>query len=73
MNLKKNEVEQIAKSINVDHASLMAFITVESGGLGFAKDTKKITIQFEPLWFKRYTKERDKKDSKLWGIWTQTR
>jgi hypothetical protein len=68
MNLTRNEVETIAKSINVDYASLMAFISVESGGLGFAKDTKKIIIQFEPSWFKRYTKTRETKDSKLWEI-----
>jgi hypothetical protein len=51
--LTKEQVTEIAESINVDYASLMAFIEVESGGLGFAKDTNKIIIQFEPSWFKR--------------------
>jgi len=68
MNLTKDEVEEIAKSIDVDYASLMTFISVESGGVGFAKDTKKIVIQFEPSWFKRYTKERDQHDKKLWEV-----
>lgn len=33
--------------------ALQAFIAVESGGLGFAKDTGKIVIQFEPHYFKK--------------------
>ncbi|WP_449435037.1 hypothetical protein [Pedobacter steynii] len=41
MNLGKDKIEEIAKSIGVDYAALMAFISVESGGLGFATDTKK--------------------------------
>ena len=38
MNLSKNDVEEIAQSIDVDYASLMAFISVQSGGLGLATD-----------------------------------
>lgn len=53
MKLTVNEVSEIACKIGVDYASLMAFITVESGGLGFATDTGKIIIQFEPAWFKK--------------------
>lgn len=37
----------------IEPAALMAFIVVESGGLGFDRDTGKIIIQFEPAWFKR--------------------
>lgn len=33
--------------------TLQAFIAVESGGLGFSKDTGKIIIQFEPHYFKK--------------------
>ena len=65
MNLTKQEITEIANAISVDYASLMAFISVESGGLGFAKDTGKIIIQFEPSWFKRkspYTPS---------GLWSQ--
>lgn len=32
---------------------LKAIIEVESGGVGFAADTGKVIIQFEPHWFKR--------------------
>ena len=53
MKLTRIQITEIAKSIGVDYASLMAFISVESGGLGFATDTGKIIIQFEPAWFKR--------------------
>lgn len=38
---------------NIEYAALMAFIEVESGGRGFAKDTGKILIQFEPSWFRK--------------------
>lgn len=38
---------------SIEYASLMAFISVESGGRGFAKDTGKLIIQFEPHWFMR--------------------
>jgi hypothetical protein len=68
MNLKKSELEEIAKSINIDYASLMAFISVESGGLGFATDTGKIIIQFEPAWFKKYVKSRKKSDKSSWSL-----
>ena len=37
----------------IELASLLAFISVESGGRGFCPTTGKIMIQFEPHWFKR--------------------
>jgi len=37
----------------IELAALLAFISVESGGKGFAPDTGKIMIQFEPAWFKK--------------------
>lgn len=68
MKLTVNEISEIACSIGVDYASLMAFISVESGGLGFSADTGKITIQFEPAWFKKYVKNRNSKDAAKWAI-----
>lgn len=53
MKLTKEEITEIAGTIGVDYASLMAFISIESGGIGFAADTGKIIIQFEPAWFRK--------------------
>ena len=51
------ELQTLCKEIAIEFkllpASLGAFIEIESGGSGFAKDTGKILIQFEPHWFKR--------------------
>jgi hypothetical protein len=68
MKLDWNNVTEIAKGIGVDYASLMAFISVESGGIGFSTTTGKIIIQFEPSWFKRYVKVRKPTDIKYWSI-----
>lgn len=51
MNLTKKQISEIAASIGIDYASLMAFISVESGGAGFIDG--RIVIQFEPSWFKK--------------------
>jgi len=53
MNLTKTDITQIANSVGLDYARLMAFISVESGGQGFTNDGHLI-IQFEPVWFHRY-------------------
>ncbi|WP_316841361.1 N-acetylmuramidase domain-containing protein [Pedobacter gandavensis] len=53
MILGKEEIKKVATSIGVEYSALIAFIEVESGGKGFASDTGKIIIQFEPSWFKR--------------------
>lgn len=53
MKVSKEEISKIAESIGTDYASLMAFISVESGGSGFDPKTGKIIIQFEPSWFRR--------------------
>lgn len=53
MKLTKNDISQIANQIGLDYATLMAFISVESGGAGFNTDGK-IIIQFEPTWFSKY-------------------
>jgi len=42
-----------ANRIDVEPETLAAFIEVESGGRAFDKDTGKLIIQFEPVWFKR--------------------
>lgn len=45
-------LKEIARNNSIEYAALRAFIAVETGGIGFAKDTGKIIIQFEPAWFK---------------------
>jgi len=49
----KQIVRKIAKEFNLEYATLMAFIEVESGGRGFDKNTGKIIIQFEPAIFRQ--------------------
>ena len=46
-------VKQIVPQFGIEVADIMAFMSVESGGLGFDTDTHKIIIQFEPSWFKK--------------------
>lgn len=54
MNVSQDQISKIASSVGLDYARLMAFITVESGGIGFSTETGKIIIQFEPTWFHKY-------------------
>lgn len=54
MNVTKDQITKIASAVGLDYARLMAFITVESGGIGFSTETGKIIIQFEPTWFHKY-------------------
>ena len=63
MNLTKEEITGLAESIDIDYATLMAFISVESGGKGFING--RIVIQFEPSWFK---KKAPFAPSGLWSI-----
>lgn len=63
MNLTKVQITEIAKSIGLDYATLMAFISVESGGAGFING--RIIIQFEPSWFR---KKAPFAPSGLWSI-----
>lgn len=51
MNLTKEQLMALARSTGIEYASLMAFISVESGGQGFLNG--RIVIQFEPSWFKK--------------------
>jgi len=54
MNLTALVAQAIAITESViDPAVLRAFLDVESAGRGFDPDTKKLIIQFEPVWFKR--------------------
>lgn len=53
MKLTTNQISDLACKYGISYASLKAIIEVESGGIGFASDTGKIIIQFEPSWFKR--------------------
>lgn len=63
MDVTRLEIVGIAKSIGVEYAALMAFITVESGGKGFING--KLVIQFEPAWFR---KKAPFAPSGLWSI-----
>lgn len=51
--LTKQQITDLAIKNGYTFARLNAFVQVESGGIGFATDTGKIIIQFEPSWFKR--------------------
>lgn len=53
MKLTTSQIQDLAKNNGYEYAALRAIIDVESGGKGFAEDTGKIIIQFEPSWFKR--------------------
>lgn len=51
--LTQADIANLACKHGYEFAALNAIIKVESGGIGFAEDTGKIIIQFEPHWFKR--------------------
>lgn len=44
---------EVARNAGLEEAMFLAFIEVESGGMGFDPTTGKLIIQFEPVWFKR--------------------
>lgn len=48
-----SQIATLAAKSGWETAALQAIIAVESGGIGFAADTGKIIIQFEPVWFRR--------------------
>lgn len=50
LNMDKQIIESVEDS-GLDKAALLAFITVETGGAGFAGG--KLIIQFEPSWFRK--------------------
>src|SRR3989339_267426 len=52
--MKLEEIVRLeAERSGIEYAALMAFVSVETGGLGFDPETGKIIIQFEPAWFKK--------------------
>lgn len=51
--ITNEEIAELAKANGYDYAAIKALISVESGGIGFALDTDKIIIQFEPAWFRK--------------------
>lgn len=53
MKLTNDQILQIAKESGYEYAAIKAVLEIESGGTGFASDTGKIIIQFEPSWFKK--------------------
>lgn len=48
--------KKLSKEFSVEEASIKAFVEVEASGYGYDLFTGKIKIQFEPSWFKRFTK-----------------
>ena len=51
--VKEEEYKKLALEFSIPTINIKKVVKVESGGQGFAKDTGKIIIQFEPSWFKR--------------------
>lgn len=48
--------KELAQAFKIPLSRLLAFLQVESGGHGFDPKTGKIIIQFEPNWFRKYSK-----------------
>lgn len=65
--VKKEDLKVLAGKYGYEQAIIQAIISVESCGFGFARDTGKIIIQFEPKWFKR------KVPNALAGDWSLNR
>lgn len=53
--LTQQQITDLASKHGYTYKRLNAVVKVESGGIGFASDTGKIIIQFEPSWFRRKT------------------
>ena len=51
--MDKQIIDFARKQDAVDPAKFLSFVAVETGGLGFSKETGKIVIQFEPHWFRK--------------------
>lgn len=48
--------KKLSEEFGIEMSSIKAFVEVESSGEGFDPKTGKIKIQFEPGWFKKFTK-----------------
>jgi hypothetical protein len=55
--LTNDQINDLAEESGYDYRVLKSIIEVESGQRGFAPDTGKIIIQFEPAWFMREYKD----------------
>lgn len=51
--ISEEEYKKLSTEFDIPVVNIKKVVKVESGGQGFAKDTGKIIIQFEPSWFKR--------------------
>jgi hypothetical protein len=63
--ITNTQIAEIAKNNDIEYAAMKAFGSVESGGEGFATDTGKLLIQFEPAWYK---KQAPYAPSGLWSL-----
>lgn len=64
------QIAQIAERNGFEYKALKAVVVVESSGRGFAADTGKILIQFEPHWYRKI----DAQDGASGGgIWEQNK
>lgn len=59
--LNNQQILHLAENNGYEYAALQAVIEVESNGNGFASSNR-LTIQFEPSWFKRTAKDWRKHD-----------
>lgn len=67
MKITDDQIRELAVNNGLEYAALKAFISVESGGIGFDPKTGKIIIQFEPHIFRKYTKYNPQFDT-YWQI-----
>jgi hypothetical protein len=51
--ITQTDIKKLSEEFKMPISRIYAIMEVESSGIGFAKDTGKIIIQFEPSWFKR--------------------
>jgi len=51
--ITEEDYKKLGVEFNIPTINIKKVDKVESGGLGFSKETGKIIIQFEPSWFKR--------------------
>lgn len=54
--LTRQQIEVAARIAGYDPIAVRAVLAIETSGRGFDAKTGKIILQFEPHWFKRYTK-----------------
>jgi N-acetylmuramidase len=51
--ITEEDYKKLSSEFNIPSINIKKVVKVESGGIGFSKETGKIIIQFEPSWFKR--------------------